>query len=130
MMSPMRSWFCMFLLFAACTPRFEGEVRVDGKVLPITGCRAGQATGFVGVDLTSADGTKLRLMYQGTAESFAYLFLPGEAVGKQIAICGPMAIERQSSRINQVHNHRGHAKLNCTGSGHSISGEISFENCH
>jgi len=42
-----------------------------------------------------------------------------------------MQLQDQIAKMsNQVHNHRGHAKLNCTGSGHSISGEISFENCH
>lgn len=129
-MHRMRAWLFFLCFVVGCTPKFDGEVRLDGHVLPIVGCRAGQATGFVGVDLVAQDGTKLRLMYQGSAESFAFLFLPGQAVGKQIALCGPMSIERQSSRINQVHNHRGHAKLNCSGAGHTIEGEIKFENCH
>jgi hypothetical protein len=116
-------------LLGSCTPHIGGEVLVDGKALAINGCRSGQASGFPGVDLTAADGRKLRLVYDPSGQSRVFLF-EGNAVGTELGLCGPMQVQQQSSRINNIHNIRGSATLKCETNGRRLSGQVSFENCH
>ncbi len=125
----MRKYVLALALCDGCTPHFSGALVVDGKPFVVTGCRSGQASSFSGVDLTAEDGAKLRLVYDPTGQARAVLF-GTNAIGVDLGPCGPFQIEQQSSKINQIYNLRGSATLSCTASGHSVSGQITFENCH
>lgn len=126
----MRKYIFAFLVLTGCQSKITGSIQIDGNPFSITSCRAGQATGFSGVDLLSKDGRKLRLVYDPSARAQAYLFLPDQHDGIELGMCGPFSIERQSSRINSIYNHRGNATLNCNNNGHSVRGNVTFENCH
>ena len=55
----------------------------------------------------------------------------GEAVGSaELGACGTLKVDTQNSTINDVKNVEGHAELSCTADGLSLSGKITFENCH
>ena len=125
----MRKLILAFVLCASCTPHFSGSVLIDSKPFNITSCRSGQASSFSGVDLFADDGSKLRLVYDPTGQARVVLF-GTNAVGVEVGLCGPFQIEQQSSKINQVYNIRGSATLSCTANGRSVSGQITFENCH
>jgi hypothetical protein len=126
----MRATFWVGIVFCGCTAKLNGQVSVDGKPFTITSCRSGQPTGFAGVDLGDDTGHRLRLVYTPDGQSEAYWFSPENKTAESLGKCGPLALEKQSSTINNVTNVRGRAVLECTSAGHAVKGTIEFENCH
>lgn len=118
------------LAFVACTPKFTGSLVVDGKQVTLQGCRSGQASKFVGVDLETRESGVIRLNYDLNGQARVFMFPTEAPGGVEVGLCGAMTIEQQTSRINHIYNQRGSAKLQCSGAGHSVSGELTFENCH
>lgn len=118
------------LIFAGCQAKLSSSVTVDGKPFSIESCRSGQVSGFTGVDLVQSDGTKLRLVALPSGKAAAHLFAAGSATSIEIGECGPLSVDRQNSQINDIYNVKGTATLSCTANGHSVAGNITFENCH
>jgi hypothetical protein len=113
-----------------CHAKVTGSLDVDGSDFAIKQCRSGQAFGYTGIELTDADGRRLRLVskVEGTCE--AALFSGDSKTGDRLGQCGVLTVETQSSRINEIYNVRGSAKLSCESGPHKVSGNVEFENCH
>jgi hypothetical protein len=118
------------VLCAGCESKLSGSISLDGKAFSPASCRSGQVSGFTGVDLVGADGTKLRLVSLPNGKSSAFLFPAGAATAIELGSCGAFAVERQNSQINKIYNVKGSATLSCSVDGHSAAGSASFENCH
>ncbi|MBK8259375.1 MAG: hypothetical protein IPK82_42810 [Polyangiaceae bacterium] len=118
------------LTLAGCQAKLSSSVTVDGKPFSAESCRSGQAAGFTGVDLVGTDGSRLRLVTMPNGQAAAHIFAPGAATSTELGACGPFTVERQNSQINDIYNVKGTATLSCTSGGHSVSGTITFENCH
>ena len=82
------------------------------------------------MDLLDAGGTKLRLVALPNGMASVHLFPPGASTSIELGACGPLAVERQNSSINDIYNVKGNATLSCAGVGRSVQGNITFENCH
>jgi hypothetical protein len=116
---------------AGCNAHFSGSVAIDGIAFVPVGCRSEQAYGYGhGVELSDVAGQRLRLATSLEGNAVAALFQPGMAHGQFLGACGVIAMEAQGSKINGVRNVRGVATLACKASGHDVSGQIQFENCH
>jgi len=118
------------LAIVACKAKLAGHVTLDGASFEPTACRSGQALGFSGVELSDASGRRLRLALNVDGTTTAALFAAGAAKGDNLGACGTLVLQPQDSRINNVQNMEGTAKLSCKGAGHDLSGELEFANCH
>jgi hypothetical protein len=117
-------------LGAACRSRITANITLNGTPFTPTTCRSGEPMGFTGVELADARGQRLRISAGVTGQSLVYYFPDANSSMVPMGFCGPLSIERQNSRINNVYNVRGNATLNCTGLGGALTGSVSFENCH
>ncbi|PRQ09428.1 hypothetical protein [Enhygromyxa salina] len=117
----------VLLCTTACTNEITATLKVDGESFVPTSCRAGQLNNFAGVDLIDDAGQTLRLVQSPTNESNAIL-LGAKTV--EFGACGTFSVERQSSAVNDITNVMGEAKLDCEADGRSVSGTVSFKNCH
>jgi len=104
-------------------------LQVDGTNFAVAQCRSGGAFGFYGIELTDANGRRLRLFGVPDGTCNAALFNGNSATGDLIGKCGILTITTQSSRINSIHNVQGTARLECETGGHKVAGNIKFENC-
>ena len=111
----------------ACKSKIGGTVSVDGKAFEIESCRSGEAMvpQFSGIELIDKSGGKLRLVALPSGQ--ASVSLNGEQTAEA---CGPITVQKQSSKVNDVSNVEGNAKLDCSGGGHEVKGAVQFENCH
>jgi hypothetical protein len=117
------------LLLLGCSAKITSSLSVGAKpFLPAT-CRSSEPTGVAGVDLLDEAGSRLRLVSLPNGQADAFFFPAGAPLGTELGACGPFTLERQSSRINGVHNVRGSATLNCKGRT-TVAGSVQFENCH
>lgn len=114
----------------ACSNELKGELSVDGKTFALDSCRSGQIYGFVGVEIVSKDGAKIRIKQTPTGESLAYYLPSGSATGVELGKCGSFSVSRQSSTINDVQNVEGQAVMECEAGGHKVAGNFTFSNCH
>ncbi|HKV40219.1 MAG TPA: hypothetical protein VJX67_13480 [Blastocatellia bacterium] len=122
---------CLVLIVAVgCQSKVTGTLQVDGAAFAVKQCRSGQAFGFSGIELRDTTGRRLRLLANADGTCTAAIFSGDSAIGDRLGPCGQLTMEAQSSRINQITNVKGHAKLNCEGAGHQVVGDIEFENCH
>lgn len=117
------------LLLAGCSAKFTANLTVGGKPFQPVSCRSGEPSGFAGVDLTDDTGTRLRLVALPSGQADAFVFPGGADLGTELGPCGPMSLERKSSRINGVYNVTGKATLSCKGKT-DVSGTVEFDNCH
>ncbi len=115
---------------AGCTAHFTGSLAVDGAPFVPVDCRAGQAYGGIGVEVTDAGGRRLRIGANLDGRAGVALFQPGALVGEELGACGPTTMSSQHSRVNGVTNMMGTATLSCDSGRHQVSGQLSFENCH
>ena len=130
-----RPLLLMLMLFAVlvlveCTAKITGTLQVDGQAFDVKQCRSGQAFGFSGVEFTDAGGRRVRLIANPDGTCAAALFSGNSATGDRLGQCGVLTMAAQSSRINSIVNLQGTAKLACEASGHKITGNDEFENCH
>jgi hypothetical protein len=122
---------CVALLVAVgCHAKVTGTLQVDGTTFVVEQCRSGQAFGFSGIELTDPNGRRLRLLASADGTCTAAIFKGDSTTGDRLGSCGVLTMEAQSSRINQIVNVRGKAKLACEAVGHKVAGDIEFENCH
>lgn len=113
-----------------CTSRVSGDLEVDGMPFEAKECRSGQAFGFSGVELTDKSDRRLRLFSSPDGTCSAALFEGNAPIGDRLGSCGTLALEAQSSKINNITNIRGNARLSCAAGNHKVSGSVDFENCH
>ena len=113
-----------------CKAKLSADVKVDGAAFEPASCRSGQVYGFSGVELTAKDGRKLRLVMRPDGQSEALLFPANSTTGTNLGACGAFVVNQQNSSINDIKNVEGNATLSCSADGHSISGSVTFENCH
>jgi hypothetical protein len=114
---------------AGCSAKLDGELVIDGSSFKPTGCRSGEAFGFVGVELAISDGRKVRLAARADGQADAFLFqTSGNAI--TLGACGPLTVEQQNSTINGITNVKGSATPDCQAGSHSLKGRVTFENCH
>jgi hypothetical protein len=124
-------FICLSLLaLVGCTAKITGTLQVDGTNFEVKQCRSGQAFGFSGLELTDANGRRLRLFSHADGTSEVALFNGAGSTGDRLGECGVLAMEAQSSRINSISNVKGTAKLACDSGGHKVTGKVDFENCH
>lgn len=117
----------MLCTTTACTAEITASLKVDGESFVPTECRAGQLNNFSGVDLLDDKGRTLRLAQSTTNEPSAILLFEK---GIDLGPCGTMSVTRQTSSVNDITNVMGEAKLECEANGHSVSGTVTFKNCH
>ena len=114
----------------ACSNELKGDLSVDGKSFALDSCRSGQIYGFVGVEVVSKEGAKIKIMQTPTGEAVAYYQAAGAATGVELGKCGTFSVSTQNSTINDVNNVEGQALMECTAGGHTIKGNFTFSNCH
>ena len=115
---------------AACSNELKGEILVDGEAFVMDSCRSGQVYGFVGVEITSKTGSKIKIATKMSGESAVFYIPSGQSIGVEMGNCGPFQVQQQNSTINDVKNVEGKASLDCERGGHKLKGSFSFANCH
>jgi len=123
----------VFSALLACKSKTSGSVSVDGAAFVIDTCRSGQANvpAFEGVDFLDKSNRRVRFLTDGSGSIRTFLFAPNAANGDFIGeSCGSITLTRQNSEVNGVKNIQGSVTANCTGSGHSIVANATFEACH
>lgn len=120
----------LVLLLPSCSNELKGEVKVDDKPFELSSCRSGEVYGFVGVELVSKEGAKLRFAQSPTGEAVAFYIASGNATGVELGKCGSFQVSQQNSTINDVKNVEGKGDVECSGNGHSVKGSFTFSNCH
>ena len=113
-----------------CASRVSGNLEVDGTPFEAKECRSGQAFGFSGVELTDKNDRRLRLFASPDGTCSAALLDGSAPTGDRLGSCGTLTVEAQSSKINNITNIKGNAKLSCAAGNHKVSGNVDFENCH
>lgn len=88
------------------------------------------AYGFNGLEISDANGKRIRMFANPDGTTNAALFDPGAVMGVNLGNCGGLAMKTQNSRINSIHNIQGTAQLSCERAGHKLTGNVEFENCH
>jgi hypothetical protein len=120
----------LMLLLVGCTAKITGSVQIDGAPFTVTQCRSGRAFAFNGVELSDANGRRLRLFANPDGTSSGALFQGNNVTGDRLGECGVLSMETQPSRINSINNIKGVAKLSCDSGLHKVTGTVEFENCH
>ena len=120
----------LLVLLSSCSNELKGDITVDGESFALASCRSGQVYGFVGVEVVSKAGAKLRLAQAPTGEAILFLIASGESTGQELGRCGAFEVSTQNSTINDVKNVQGKADLKCEAAGHTVHGQFSFSNCH
>ena len=124
----MRKSLVLVICLSACSAKLSGSIEIDGNKLDISSCKSGQPMGFAGIELSDAAGKRLRLVANPDGTAQAILFA-GEAQGADLGKCGTIEVHPQNSKINDVTNVEGVAKISCAGE-HKLEGTLQFENCH
>lgn len=120
----------MALGSVACSSKLSGEIDLNGEKLAIDSCRNGVVYNFRGVELNAKNGVRLRIAATQTGEAYVVVVPKDATVGTEVGTCGTLSITDQSSKINDVTNVKGTARLECAAKGFTIKGDVSFENCH
>jgi hypothetical protein len=130
-LAPMRRFLLLSATFlvclSACRAKLASTLQVDGKAFTPTECRSGQFNNFQGVDLINGSVT-LRLV-QSPANKPSAILIEGDTV-TELGECGKMTSQQQNSEVNGIVNVQGSATLECKHEQRSLTGTISFQNCH
>ncbi len=131
------------LLLCGCTNELHGSLSVDlraaGKqwsTIP-SECASGERQGFFGVDMRADSGedSMVRVILDPKEGPVLKVNVPGTDQGITLKP-GPgcpqfdVHVERQSSRINDITNVRGHVRVACEDPELVLKADITFENCH
>jgi len=118
------------LALVGCQSKITGTLEVDGEPFVPRECRSGQAFGFQGIELTDEANRRLRLFASPEGTTSAALLNGDAPTGARLGPCGTLVLEAQSSKINNITNVKGTARLSCETGTHKVSGNLEFENCH
>src|SRR5512140_707779 len=113
----------LVVLLAACSAKLSGSIEIDGKAFEISSCKSGKPLGFTGIQLEDDAGRRLRLVANADGTANAIVFA-GEAQGDDVGKCGTLEVHNQNSKINDVTNVEGVAKISCSGS-HKVEGTLT-----
>lgn len=126
---------------AGCRATISGDIRIDGVPFVPTICRSGEPFGFVGVELSDADGRVLIMNLEreqrpkwGPRPARPWSGTPRVTIATPetgrtgFEQCGSLIVRDQESKVI-YRNVAGEAALGC-GSAHRIEGRVQFENCH
>jgi hypothetical protein len=108
----------------------SGGLSVDGQEFTMAGCRNGSVRGFMGVELHTESGQRLRIAHTVGDQAIVVLMPREGAPGIDLGSCGWFRFAEDTSTVNHIRNVSGEAKLECTASGHSVVGSVAFKNCH
>ena len=117
----------------ACKSSTNGKITVDGAGFDVSECRSGQANvpKFEGVDFLDKSGRRVRFLREPNGKVQVYFFPPGVTFTDMLGEnCGTASIENMNSEINGVKNIKGSVTANCTGDGHKVIANVTFEDCH
>lgn len=117
----------------ACKSELGGSLTVDGAAFDLKSCNSGQRNipAFDGVDFQDASGKRVRFVAEPNNTFRVFVFAPGAKTGTLLGHnCGTLTMSQQNSEVNGVKNVQGSLTANCTGSGHTVSGSVTFKNCH
>jgi hypothetical protein len=126
----MRTPWWIVLVVCGCSNKLSSDVSINGKQVSMSSCRNGVVYGYRGVELTTDDGSRLRIASTLTGEPEVVYMPAGSDRGATLGKCGTFSIEDQNSTINDVKNVKGKVTLDCTADGVTLKGTASFENCH
>lgn len=115
-------------LSAGCSNKLSGSLDVDGETFRPTSCKSLARMGRTGVEVEAADGERFRFAERADGAGEVFHFARGEKVGKLLGACAELHVEAQSSSVNKVTNVMGKAVVDCED--HSVTGTVTFENCH
>ncbi len=132
----------VLVLLCGCTNELTGsltvELRAAGKqwsTIP-SECASGERQGFFGVDMRAgSDDSMVRVILDPKEGPILKVNVPGTDQGLTLGP-GPgcpqfdVHVERQNSRINNITNVRGHARVTCEDPELQLKADITFENCH
>ena len=118
------------LLLAGCKNRLSGSMTINGQTFTPTACRSGEALSFYGVELSDAQGSRLRLANMASMQPFVYWFPAGAPAPVSFGQCGTLLLTRTNSRINNIYNVEGSATLACQYGAMVATGNVQFGNCH
>jgi hypothetical protein len=114
---------------SGCKAKLEGSLMVNGTPFQPTACRSGQVYGFVGVELTNAEGASLRFV-QTPMNVPQVIYMASEgAPATVVGVCGGMSVRQTNTRINNVYNVEGVVNPQCAGT-MTVAGSLRFANCH
>src|SRR5687768_8313907 len=88
------------VLVCAGSNKLGGDLKVDGKAFSPKSCRNGQVFGFAGVEVTGADGRRMRVIHTPTGEAQVVLFAAGSPTGVDLGKCGTVSVSDQNSTVN------------------------------
>jgi hypothetical protein len=115
------------LLATGCSAELTGELVIDGKPTKITGCRSGQVYNFHGVELVTGSGQRVRASQTMGGKS-QLAILPGD--GETLEGCVRVSVNPQNSTINDIKNIEGQLVASCTDTTPTVTGTVTFANCH
>jgi hypothetical protein len=118
----------LMVCLSACRAKLSSALQIDGKAYTPTSCRSGQVRNFNGIELMDDAGLTLRLVQSPANKPSAILIDGGNAT--ELGECGKMTSQQQNSSANGIINIEGQARLECKHEEHSVSGTITFKNCH
>lgn len=126
---------------AGCRATITGDIRIDGVPFVPTICRSGEPFGFVGVELSDADGKYLIMSLEeerrpkwGPRPGRPWSGAPEITIAtpetgrSDFGPCGSLIVQDQESKVI-YRNVAGEAALSCS-STHRIEGRVQFTNCH
>jgi len=123
----------VLIALLACKSKTGGTLTVDGAAFEVDQCRSGQANvpHFDGVDFMDSSGRRVRFLLQPTGTVQVFFFPAGTTFTDMLGEgCGSMTMQQQNSEVNGVKNVKGTVTANCTGGGHTVAANLTFENCH
>lgn len=130
------------VLALGCTNELKGEAEASTKEsgkfsIKPTECYSGERQGFFGVDAREGDdGKKIVRLINDPKDGYsvkinipdsdkALILQKGESCKKF-----DVHVEKQNSEINNIHNVRGHIKIDCKKGDMKAKVNITFANCH
>lgn len=120
----------LFVTVCGCSNKLTGSLEINGKSFTPTACENLVRIGQRGVELRDESSRKVRLIERPDGGADVYWFPSGSGKGTKYADCATLTLETQSSKINNVKNIKGKAKLDCSKDDDGLSGSVTFENCH
>ena len=118
-------------------PTVSGQIVLEGReafTAPVHFCASGESRGFFGVDLSSADGTVLRVVSDPIEGTRARLARPGKSALVMERKSCPLLlanIQKTGGSVDGLANLEGMVALECKGEhGTRLSAEVTFSDCH
>lgn len=137
----MRSFYLIMLPLGACAaspvPKYAPPLYVEpDRVIAITlndrpfrekTCTPGSLNGFHGVELTSEEGARIRIIVEVQGDTKIIVFPQGSERGKVLADCSRAEMTVSQSRHGV--SVRGRASMKCEGDEVKVEGTVMVQRC-